>query len=969
MSYASVVAADTPLLWWKMDEASGTTYADSSGNSHPGTKSGTATQGVDGPLNAVANGGKALQFAGAGAVAGAIDLSAQNKLTIEFWVKWPSSTSDQMLIEFTANGQTTAGGFSISNTGTNHTWKVWLGTTLFTQYNVAIDQPSWNNWHHVVLLLDRTANQGSGAGAGAMRLFVDAVSRNRNTSGFTAVGGNFANSTLYVGARTANTMFATATVAQVAIYSGLFDQAKVDAHYTAGTNLDWVHPGIVPFDPVDLFPNGSFWTDVLPDDAPLHTSSSQWANNLMTQLGLDPADPGRTPWSTAIVGNPGLRGLAYTQGTPPIYVVPDDQPLVSVALGEVLEGWSWPRIDNFHEVMMKGVPIPDHCWVDASGDYSLVIYQPGTQKYWEMWVTQHYPGVEPPGVAGNHQRSFEWRCYGGGHFRDLTVETGTYRDRFDTTGSLMGLGTNFKYEDYFDGHTATSLPISAGLVTPEEWNSDGPIEHALHLEVGNAWTEFVFPAHRGDGQMGFDFIPEGAWVRLDPDLDIDTHFPLTNYLNRKINMLAKAMQKYGAFITDKTGVGVALRMRNLYSYFSEGPGIGSIVLQPGADGFIREWDVMGYFPWPSLQVIDPDWVRDRWGTPVAPPAALSTLVDPFDGATVDLTRWPSTSNTTVSAGQAHIATNTSYSGGMNTYPSFYTLTGGSVFAEVVSFSTASGSEAALGLFNSADTNCFVEFIWSGNLIADYKKADGSRVQVASASYNPATHRWWKIRESGGNVIWETSADGLTWAQFASLSWATTGWTADRLDSMQVKFFAGSFGGLTGLADLVLDNVNVVPSGPPPPPPQLPVLAVSPANLSFTASEGGASPSPKTATITNAGGGDMLDIIVSDDAAWLTVTPSSPTVPVTLSIWPTVASLTAGTYTGTVTVTATTPGTTGSPKTINVSFVVSPPPSVGPESKYVKINVMIMDPENGTYESGFIDADALFDGLTPKDPLP
>lgn len=47
-TYASEVAADTPLAWWRQGDASGTTMADSSGNSRSGTYSGSYTLGAAG---------------------------------------------------------------------------------------------------------------------------------------------------------------------------------------------------------------------------------------------------------------------------------------------------------------------------------------------------------------------------------------------------------------------------------------------------------------------------------------------------------------------------------------------------------------------------------------------------------------------------------------------------------------------------------------------------------------------------------------------------------------------------------------------------------------------------------------------------------------------------------------------------------------------------------------------------------
>jgi Concanavalin A-like lectin/glucanases superfamily/Fibronectin type III domain/Viral BACON domain len=105
----------------------------------------------------------------------------------------------------------------------------------------------------------------------------------------------------------------------------------------------------------------------------------------------------------------------------------------------------------------------------------------------------------------------------------------------------------------------------------------------------------------------------------------------------------------------------------------------------------------------------------------------------------------------------------------------------------------------------------------------------------------------------------------------------------------------------------------------------PSLSVTPASLSFSATQGGASPAAKTLSVSNAGGGTM-SWTVSDDASWLAVSPSSGTDGGTVTVTPSTAGLSAGTYTATVTVTAA--GAGGSPKTIPVTLTVDPPQPPG-----------------------------------------
>jgi hypothetical protein len=93
----------------------------------------------------------------------------------------------------------------------------------------------------------------------------------------------------------------------------------------------------------------------------------------------------------------------------------------------------------------------------------------------------------------------------------------------------------------------------------------------------------------------------------------------------------------------------------------------------------------------------------------------------------------------------------------------------------------------------------------------------------------------------------------------------------------------------------------------------PVLAVAPSSLSFSATQGGADPAAKTLTLSNDGGG-TLDWSASENASWLSVSPSGGTLTVTAAL----AGLNAGTYTTDVSVSS-----NGGNTTIPVTFTVAP----------------------------------------------
>jgi hypothetical protein len=108
-------------------------------------------------------------------------------------------------------------------------------------------------------------------------------------------------------------------------------------------------------------------------------------------------------------------------------------------------------------------------------------------------------------------------------------------------------------------------------------------------------------------------------------------------------------------------------------------------------------------------------------------------------------------------------------------------------------------------------------------------------------------------------------------------------------------------------------------------PQPPQLSVTPASLSFSATQGGANPAAKSLAVANTGGG-TLSFTASDDAPWLSVAPASGTAPQSVSVSTDVSGLPPGTYSGTVAITSA--GAQSSPATIPVTLTVetAPPPT-------------------------------------------
>jgi subtilisin family serine protease len=99
----------------------------------------------------------------------------------------------------------------------------------------------------------------------------------------------------------------------------------------------------------------------------------------------------------------------------------------------------------------------------------------------------------------------------------------------------------------------------------------------------------------------------------------------------------------------------------------------------------------------------------------------------------------------------------------------------------------------------------------------------------------------------------------------------------------------------------------------------PTIGVSPTSLSFTATAGGSNPANQTINISNTGAG-TLNFTASDNAPWLTVSPTSGTAPSTLTASVDITGLAAGTYNGTITISAT--GATNTPVSVPVTLTVN-----------------------------------------------
>ena len=65
-----------------------------------------------------------------------------------------------------------------------------------------------------------------------------------------------------------------------------------------------------------------------------------------------------------------------------------------------------------------------------------------------------------------------------------------------------------------------------------------------------------------------------------------------------------------------------------------------------------------------------------------------------------------------------------------------------------------------------DQDNYVGVVLVLGLIEFRVETDASEVVVFSDTFDPVEHRWWRLREDGGNVFFDTAPDGRTWTEHA-----------------------------------------------------------------------------------------------------------------------------------------------------------------------------------------------------------
>lgn len=220
MTYDSEVAADSPWGYWKTNEASGSTLADSSGNARDMAITGSPTLAQTGPsgaADAVAWPASTVTYA---KVANSSPLSGASGFTIEAWVY------------LTANpgGIAAVVGEGANATGTSNTeFGLSIDTSgrpVFYMFNTAVrnltgSALSLNTWHHIVAV---------GSVTGGMSLRVDKVAD--GTLAENSLASTYSRA-MWIHASGRSNAGGPVTISHAAFYSAPLTTTRIDAHYDA----------------------------------------------------------------------------------------------------------------------------------------------------------------------------------------------------------------------------------------------------------------------------------------------------------------------------------------------------------------------------------------------------------------------------------------------------------------------------------------------------------------------------------------------------------------------------------------------------------------------------------------------------------------------------------------------------------------------------------------------------------------
>jgi hypothetical protein len=130
----------------------------------------------------------------------------------------------------------------------------------------------------------------------------------------------------------------------------------------------------------------------------------------------------------------------------------------------------------------------------------------------------------------------------------------------------------------------------------------------------------------------------------------------------------------------------------------------------------------------------------------------------------------------------------------------FDFTGSKASVEVVDL--PSGAEMWLHVSDPDQDNGVGFFVDDGTMFVVIL-ASGNDTELQSLPFDAQAHRWLQLREAGGQVFWEVSADGQSWTEVHVAT------AAIALSHMSIYVGAGASGLVSSPLSVSLDNFNIM----------------------------------------------------------------------------------------------------------------------------------------------------------------
>lgn len=295
----------------------------------------------------------------------------------------------------------------------------------------------------------------------------------------------------------------------------------------------------------------SFWNERLGDGAPLAADSGQTVQKLVNQTRS------HDEW------------INTTEYSAPVYTVSRKQATVPVHVDTPSSMFTNADDAARLERRLSEVPIPPAARPADGTDRHMVIWQPATDRMWELWIAHH---SSRDGCEWGHDEP-GWHAAWGARINRVSKHPGRVPAPF--------------------GARASGLPMAGGLIRTSELDA-GRIDHALALAVPEVTPEkFVWPATRTDGDSTSpNAIPEGTRFRLPRRLRIGSLG-----LPPAARAIARAAKRHGIVIVDRAGAVV---------FYGEDP-----APRQGPNPYVTLFEgrspaeLLERFPWRRLQTLAP----------------------------------------------------------------------------------------------------------------------------------------------------------------------------------------------------------------------------------------------------------------------------------------------------------------------------------------------------------------------------